>query len=108
MTHNQKASEKFDTDSADNATATATIAAPSAGSSANFITSVAGGFDAAVAGNTLILKEGSTELARWIVHNSFALSLPNPIPVYGVANLELEASGTGGVSGTATITGYTI
>lgn len=104
----QKPSEKFDTTTADNATATATIAAPNAGCTANYVTSVAGGFDAAVAGKTLILKDGSTEILRWIVHNSFGLSFPNPIPVTGAANLELEASGTGGQSGTATITGFTV
>lgn len=103
----QRSSDKLDTDTQDNALATATIAAPGTGSSANYVTSVAGGFDAAVAGKTLILKDGTTEKLRWVVHNSFAKSFPNPIQIEGAANLELEASGTGGQSGTATITGYT-
>lgn len=108
MTVVQKPSDQLDTTTADNATATATIAAPSAGSSGNYVTSVSGGFDSTVSGNTLILKEGTTEKLRWIVYDEKTVVFPNPIQINGAANLELEASGTGGVSGTATITGYTV
>jgi hypothetical protein len=98
-----------ETANADNAVATATRAAPAGGLS-HFITSVAGGFSAAAAGKTLILKQGVTERARWYVHNSLVLSLPSPIKLDPgtVANLELQASGTLGVIGAATMTGYTL
>ena len=96
------------TNTADNATATATKAAP-AGGLRHFVTSIAGGFDATVSGNTLILKDGTTEVGRWIVYDSFALSFLSPIALSAAtaANLELEASGTGSLNGTATMTGYT-
>jgi len=96
-------------DADDNATSTATRAAPDGGLS-TYVTSVSGGYSAAAAGKTLILKEGSTEIARWYVHNSFSLSFPSPIKLQPgkVANLELEASGTGGVTGAVTLTGYTV
>ena len=96
------------TDNADNAAATATKAAVAA--QRHYITSVAGGFDAAVSGATLILKSGSTELGRWNVYDTFALVFPSPIEVAAgtVANLVLEASGTAGITGAATMTGYTL
>lgn len=95
------------TDNDDNATSTATKAVPPAGQT-HFITSIAGGYSATVSGNTLILKEGSTEKGRWYVYDSFALVFPSPIEINGVANLELAASGTGGTTGAATLTGYTL
>lgn len=105
MIGQQKAAEKTDTDSADNATATSTLAAPTGGQS-NFVTSIAGGFDATVSGKTLTLKDGSTTLLQWVVYDSFALVFPNPIRVNGAANLELAASGTGGTSGYTAIAGF--
>jgi len=97
-----------DVTTADNATATATKAAPSGGIS-HYITSVSGGYSATKSGKTLILKEGSTEVARWLVYDSFALNLSKPIKLSPgtVANLVLEASGTGGNSGSAVMSGYT-
>jgi|TARA_B100000925_G_scaffold287582_1_gene267108 hypothetical protein len=97
------------TDADNNATSTATRAAPSEGLS-HFITSVSGGYSGAAAGKTLILKEGSTEVGRWYVHDSFNLSFSSPIKLSPgtVANLELEASGSGGVTGAVTMTGYTV
>lgn len=96
-----------DTDNADNATATATKAAET--NKTHYITSVSGGFGSTVSGNTLILKDGSTEVARWYVYDTFAMVFPSPIELTegNAANLELEASGTGGVTGAATLTGYT-
>lgn len=99
------------TDSDDNATSTATRAAPLAGSGiSHFITSVSGGYSAAAAGKTLILKAGTTEIARWYVHNSLSLSFSSAIqlPPATSANLELQASGTPGTLGAATMTGYTL
>ncbi|MAA66532.1 MAG: hypothetical protein CL581_17380 [Alteromonadaceae bacterium] len=97
------------TDADVNATSTATKAAPFGGLS-TYVTSVSGGYSAAAAGKTLILKEGSTEVGRWYVHDSFSLSFSSPIKLSPgtVANLELEASGTGGVTGAVTLTGYTV
>lgn len=95
------------TANADNATATGTKAAPPAGQS-HHITSISGGYSSTVSGKTLILKEGSTEKGRWYVYDSFALVFPSPIEINGVANLELAASGTGGTTGAATLTGYTL
>lgn len=95
------------TDNDDNALSTATKAAPPAGLS-HHITSISGGYSATVSGNTLILKDGSTEVGRWYVYDSFALVFPSPVQINGVANLELAASGTGGTVGAATMTGYTL
>lgn len=96
----------IETDNASNATATASRGAPDGGQT-NYITSVAGGFDGTVVGATLILKEGATEKGRWYVYDVFALVFPSPIEINGAANLELEAGGTG-VTGAATMTGYTL
>ena len=95
-----------DVATADNAAATATRAVPETGS--HYITSVSGGYTSTKSGLTLILKEGTTELQRWYVYDSFALALDKPIKLSPgtVANLVLAASGTGGVSGTANMTGY--
>lgn len=95
-------------DTDDNATSTATKAAPENG--AHYITSVSGGYSGTKAGKTLILKQGTTELARWYVYDSFSLSFSSPIKLApgAVANLELEASGTGGTFGSVTMTGYSV
>jgi hypothetical protein len=95
------------TDNEDNDTSTATKAAPASGQT-HWVTSVAGGYDATVSGNTLILKDGTTEVGRWYVYDSFALVFPSPVQINGAANLELEASGAGGTTGAATMTGYTL
>lgn len=97
------------TANADNSAATATKAAPSGGLS-HFITGISAGFSAAAAGKQLSLKHGSTEIARFYVHNDLTLTFPSPIklPPATAANLELAASGTGGVIGAATLMGYTL
>lgn len=99
-------STKIDVDTQDNTLATATIAAP-AGGQANHITSVSGGYTATVSGKTLVLKQGTTEVARWLVYDSCQITFSSPLVINGAANLELEASGAGGNSGSAVITGYT-
>ena len=98
-----------DTDNADNSAATATKAA-AGGALSHYITSVSGGYDATVSGADLILKHGTTEVARWQVYDSFSLSFSSPIqlPPNTVANLVLDASGTGGTVGSVTMTGYTL
>jgi hypothetical protein len=105
MSETQKASDKHDDDSADNAACTSTLAAPTGGM-ANFVTCIGGGFDSSVIGKTLQLKDGSTVIQTFIVYESLALVFPNPIKTNGAANLVLAASGTGGVTGYTTISGY--
>ena len=94
---------------ADNAAATATKAAAGEGIS-HYITSVSGGYSSTKSGLTLILKNGTVEMARWYVYDSKEITFDSPIklPPDTVANLVLAASGTGGVSGTAVLTGYSI
>lgn len=94
---------------ADNATATATRAVGSA-NSCHYITSVSGGYNATKSGKTLILKNGTVEMARWLVYDSKEIAFDSPIklPPNTVANLELEASGTASNFGSAVLTGYTI
>jgi hypothetical protein len=96
-------------DTADNAAATATKAAPSGGIS-HYITSVSASFDASVSGAQLILKHGTTEMARWYVYDAFALVFPSAIqlPPGTAANLELAASGTAGTTGAVNLSGYTL
>ena len=105
MTERIRSSDKTDTDRNDNSASTATLAAPSSGQS-NHVSMVSGGFDAVVSGANLILKDGSTEVMRWLVYDTFSLVFPNPIRINGAANLVLDASGTSGVYGTASIAGY--
>ena len=94
---------------ADNAAATGTRAAAGAGIS-HYITSVSGGYDSTKSGLTLILKNGTVEMARWYIYDHMEITFDSPIklPPNTVANLTLAASGTGGVDGTAVLTGYTI
>jgi hypothetical protein len=96
-----------DSDTSDNALSTATKAAPAGGLS-HFVTGVAGSYEAAAIG-TLILKDGTTEVARWEAHNSFSEEFASPIKLSPAtaANLELDASGSAGVDGTAVLKGFT-
>lgn len=97
-----------ETANADNSGATATRAAPSDGLS-HYVTSVSGSFDTS-SGVTMILKEGSTEIARWYVQDwlVFPFSYPIKIAPGSAVSLELAASGTGGVVGAVNMTGYTL
>jgi hypothetical protein len=81
------------------------MAAPSGGLQ-NFVTCITGGFDDTVSGKLLTLKDGSTTLLQFVVYDSLAFVFPNPIKVNGAANLELAASGTGGVTGYTSISGF--
>ena len=92
----------------DNSTAVASRAAPEGGI-AHHVTHVAGSFDATVDGVALVLKQGSTELARWYVFDAFALTFASPLRIEpgNSVTLELEASGTEGVIGSAVLAGWT-
>lgn len=100
-----------DADTKDNSAATATKAAGGTGIS-HYITSVAGSFNKTAADNNLVLKDGSTEIARWVVpdQNTLHIEFPSPIQLSPntAANLVLDASGAAGTSGTAVLTGYTV
>lgn len=95
-------------DSDDNAASNATQAAPDGGQS-HYITGISGSYDAAVAGASLQLKEGSNVIATWQVHNSFSETFPSPIqiPPGTATTATLAASGTGGVVGYVNLMGYT-
>lgn len=97
-----------ETDSQDNAQATATRPAPSAGQH-HLVTSISASFSAAVAGAQLRLLEGATEIARWHVHDQFEMTFTSPILIApGTAvSLELAASGGAGTIGSVNLTGYT-
>jgi hypothetical protein len=93
--------------SADNLAATASRAAV-AGQS-HYITGIAGSFSAAVAGKLLELKDGATVVWRGYVHNQLGLTFAKPIRISAgaAASLTLAASGTAGVLGAVSLTGYT-
>lgn len=94
-------------DADDNAASTATQAAPGDGCR-HFITSLSGSYSAAAI-KLLTLKQGTTVIGRWYVHNAFHIEFPTPVTLEPntAANAELAASGTGGVTGAVTMTGYT-
>lgn len=106
MSTRQKASW-IETDNQTNALATATRAAIV--DQSHFITGVSGSFSAAAAGITLILKEGSTEKARWHVTNQFSEDFGSPIQLdpNNAANLELAAGGAT-IDGSVNLKGYTL
>lgn len=95
-------------DADDNAASTASKTAPSGGLS-HYITGISGSYDAAVAGATLQLKDDTTVIAAWEVHNSLHVSFPSPIKITAgnATSAVLAASGTGGVTGRVNLIGYT-
>jgi hypothetical protein len=99
----------IETANVDNLPATVTRAAP-AGGIAHYVTSIAGGFSAASVGLKLVLKQGAAEIGRWNVDNSTVLAFSSPIRIEAgkAVSLELDASGTVGVVGSVTLTGYTV
>jgi hypothetical protein len=76
----------------------------------HYITSIAGSFTAAVAGKVLQLKDDTTVIGEFAVHNSFVHNFAKPMKITANkdASLVLAASGTGGVLGKVTLSGYTI
>jgi hypothetical protein len=97
-----------ETANADNAVALVTRAAPTGGL-AHRITSISGSFSGSVAGALLTLKQGAVEIGRWYVYDAFALPFVSPIDIDAetAVSLELAASGSLGVIGAVTMTGYT-
>jgi hypothetical protein len=94
---------------ADNLAATATKAAGGT-ATRHYVTGVSGSFSAAAAGKELLLKDGATVIGRWYVHNQLHITFPVPIEISDNAAAEavLAASGTLGVLGAVTLTGFTV
>lgn len=94
------------TATADNAAASVTRAAV-AGQS-HYITSIAAGFSAAAI-KLLTLADGAAVIGNFYVHNRETIVFPLPIKLTAnqAAALQLAASGTLGVIGSVTMTGFT-
>lgn len=99
----------IETANASNATATASRAADANSTSRHYVTGVSGSFSAAAAGILLVLKEGSTEIGRWYVHNALHVVFDTPVAIAPntACSAELSAGGSG-VTGAVDLTGYTI
>jgi hypothetical protein len=94
------------TDTQDNATATATRAG--VGGQKHYVTGLHASFSAAAI-KTLTLKDGSTVLQTFHVHNQRDIALPHAVEITAgsAASAVLAASGTGGVLGAVNLSGYT-
>lgn len=94
---------------ADNAAATASKAAGGAGVK-HYVTSVSGSFSAAAVGKELQLKDGSTVIGRWYVHNQLHVTFPVPVEITAntAVSAVLAASGNLTEIGGVTLTGFTI
>jgi hypothetical protein len=95
-------------DSQDNATATATKAAPAATAS-HYITGAMASYSAT---KTLLLqiKDDTTVIAEYYIYNASHLNFAKPLKITAgkACSAVLTASGTGGTLGKVTLTGYTI
>lgn len=96
------------TTTADNAAATVTR--PAEPGRTHYITSISGSFSAAVAGKLMTLKDGTTVIGNYFVHNQRDVSLMEPIRLSpnSLAELSLAASGTATQLGAVTMTGFTL
>lgn len=95
------------TATADNSAATATKAAESG--KAHYICSISGSFSAAVI-KLMTLKDGTTVIGNFHVHNQRDVTFDRPVRITtgAAAELSLAASGAGGTIGAVTITGFTL
>lgn len=105
-----QAAEKYDSDSQDNAAATATIPDPG-GAGCVFVSHISASFSAAPSSPVLLqLKEATTVLMEWYVSTAEGLQIvfENPIKLKAsnAANAVLAASGTGGTVGKVNIAGF--
>lgn len=100
--------EWTESDSKDNATATATHALEAG--ARHCITKVIASFGAAAAGKLLQIKKGAVVAAEYFIHNADEIDFSDS-PLRGNAgeavSAVLVASGTGGVLGKVTMFGYT-
>jgi len=99
--------EWTETVTANNAAATVTHAAETVG--AHYITSISGSFSAAAI-KLMTLKDGTTVIGNYHIHNADFIPFAKPIRITmgAIAELSLAASGTGGVIGAVTMTGFTV
>ena len=99
------------TANADNATATATKAAPNdkSGRERLFVSTIDASFSGSVAGATVIIKDGTTEVWRRYFNDTTTIDFRRPFPISQAAalNVELSASGSGGVIGAVNVSGFT-
>jgi len=95
-------------ETADNALATATSAAPGSGLS-HFVALVLAKFSNAATTGTLTYKHGATTILTWPITGSDKIQPAVPIFVGDDAAVTatLTASGTPGITGTVTILGFT-
>jgi len=95
-----------ETATADNAAATATHAAESG--NAHYVTGVSGSFSAAAI-KLLTLKDGSTIIGNYHVHNQRDIVFDEPLRITSGAAVvvSLAASGSAGVIGAVVVTGFT-
>lgn len=107
MTTRQKGSW-VEAATATNGAAAASRSAASGGQR-HFITSVSGTYETTGTSGTLTLTDGTISVV-WHVHDAFAIVFPSPVELTpgDSATLTLAASGTAGVDGSATLTGYTL
>lgn len=97
------------TANATNATATASRAADANTTSRHYVASVSGSFSAAASGILMVLKQGSTEIGRWYVHNALHVVFESPVAIAPntACSVELSAGGAA-VVGAVDLCGYTI
>lgn len=95
------------TTTADNLAATVTKAAE-AGLS-HYVTSVAGSYSNAAIG-LLTVKDGAAIIGNYHAHDQRDVSLSRPLRITenSVLEVSLAASGTAGIIGAVTVTGYTV
>ncbi len=90
--------------------AAATVSKAGVAGKTHFVTGISASFSAAVAGKLLTLKDDTTVIGNYHVHNQRDVPVPKPIKITQgkAAELSLAASGSGGTLGTVTLTGFTI
>lgn len=95
------------TATADNNIATATKAAETGKS--HYVTSISGSFSAAAI-QLMQLKDGTTTIGNYHVHNQRDIVFAKPIKITAgnAVSLTLAASGSAGVVGAVTLAGFTI
>lgn len=93
---------------ADNALATANR--PAVAGERHYITGVSASFNAAAAGKLLEILDGATVIWRGYVHDHLSVSFAQPIggTAGAAVSARLTASGTLGVVGAVSVSGYTL
>jgi len=105
----QRASDWTESATGDNATATATHAAPGDGTQAHYITGVSAGYiGAAPTPATLVIKSGTTTIYTVAVRTNVDIEFVSPLKGAGGALVSAAlAAGGSGIDGYVNIKGYT-